>query len=117
MLSLKNLIECNHFEINNKKTRLTTMNRRQVVTGITVNEKVNVDRKLIKKIRAMSHDLAVSGKEAATRNHFNIQGDVNPEMQEKFMNRLGGYVNFVGQVRGKTDLQYSKFKNTVIKNS
>jgi len=116
MDGLKNLIESNHFEINNKKTRLTTMNRRQVVTGITVNEKVNVDRKLLKKIRAMSHDLAVNGKEAATRNHFNIQGDVNPEMQEKFMNRLGGYVNFVGQVRGKTDFQYSKFRDKLIEN-
>jgi len=113
IVGLKNLIEGNHFEINNKKTRLTTINRRQVVTGITVNEKVNVDRKLIKKIRAMSHDLAVNGKEAATRNHFNIQGYVKPELQEKFMNRLCGYINFVGQVRGKSNNLYSRFKNVI----
>ena len=104
------LIESNHFEINNKKTRITTMNRRQVVTGITVNEKVNVDRKLLKRIRAMTHDLAVNGKEAATRKHFNIQGDISSELQEQFMNRLGGYINFIGQVKGKSDDTFSRLK-------
>ena len=104
------LIESNHFEINNKKTRITTMNRRQVVTGITVNEKVNVDRKLLKRIRAMTHDLAVNGKEAATRKHFNIQGDISSELQKKFMNRLGGYINFIGQVKGTSDDTFSRLK-------
>jgi RNA-directed DNA polymerase len=104
------LIENNQFVINNKKTRLTTMNRRQVVTGITVNEKVNVNRTLLKRIRAMTHDLAVNGKEAATRKHFNIQGDISSELQEQFMNRLGGYINFIGQVKGKSDDTFSRLK-------
>jgi len=103
MVGLKNLIECNHFEINNKKTRLTTMSRRQVVTGITVNEKINVDRKLLKKTRAMLHDLKFNGIGAATRKHFNIEGSCNPELLATLINRLRGYINFVGQVRGKTD--------------
>lgn len=103
----------NHFEINNKKTRLTSNNRKQAVTGITVNEKINADRKLLKKIRAMSHDLTVNGKESATQKHFNIQGDVSSELQEKFMNRLCGYINFIGQVRGKSDFVYTKYKSII----
>lgn len=117
IVDIKHLVENHNFEINSNKTRLTTLNRRQVVTGITVNEKVNVDRKLIKKIRAMSHDLTVNGKEAATRRHFNIQGDVNPELQEKFMNQLWGYINFIGQVRGRNDALYYNYRNLINSNS
>jgi RNA-directed DNA polymerase len=106
-----NQIRNNHFEINTRKTRLTANNRKQSVTGITVNEKVNVDRKLLKKIRAMSHDLSMNGIVSATRNHFDVKGEVDPKLQERFMNRLCGYINFIGQVRGKSDLLYLKVKS------
>ncbi len=111
-----NLIETNHFEINTKKTRLTTNNRKQSVTGITVNEKVNVDRKLLKKIRAMSHDLSVNGIVSATLKHFDIKGEVDHKLQDRFMNRLGGYINFIGQVRGKSDIVYIRYKSIIDNN-
>src|SRR5690606_17442000 len=60
VLDLINLIKKNGFEINDKKLRLQSSNRKQVVTGLTVNQKVNVDRKLLKKVRAMLHDLATN---------------------------------------------------------
>jgi RNA-directed DNA polymerase len=111
-----NQIGNNHFEINTKKTRLTTSNRKQSVTGITVNEKVNVDRKLLKKTRAMSHDLSVNGIVSATRNHFGVNGEVDHKLQERFINRLGGYINFIGQVRGKSDTAYIRYK-TIMDNN
>jgi RNA-directed DNA polymerase len=95
-------IENNHFAMNNQKTRLTTLNRRQTVTGLTVNEKVNVDRKLLKKIRAMLHDWKVNGLMASTRHHFGVQGEVNEELQRKFREKLQGYIQFTVQVKGKT---------------
>jgi len=134
VLNIILLIVKNGFNINNRKLRLQASNRKQTVTGLTVNEKVNVDRKLLKKIRAMLHDLATNGIEAATRRHFQLEYVVdsklreairkayvylpafNPEdavdskLQYHFINRLKGYINFVGQVRGKDDPVYRKFK-------
>ena len=34
--------------------------------------------------------------------------------QTKFMNRLEGYINFVGQVRGKGDALYLKYREHLI---
>ena len=53
---LSTIIISNHFTINPKKTRLNLNHRKQTVTGITVNNKVNVDRKTLKMVRAMLYD-------------------------------------------------------------
>lgn len=110
---IQSLIETNNFKINNNKTRLAPSHRKQTVTGITVNEKVNVSRKLLKKTRAMLHDLTLNGLENATCHHFNTPLPVNPELTAKFINRLLGYINFICQVRGKTDILNDKFKNLI----
>jgi RNA-directed DNA polymerase len=111
VLDLINVIKQNHFQINDKKLRLKSSNRKQTVTGLTVNDKVNVDRKLLKKIRAMLHDLKMNGIEKAAQKHFKIKGEVDSRFQGKFIQRLEGYINFVGQVRGKTDSLYVNFKS------
>jgi retron-type reverse transcriptase len=47
---------CKHgFNPNKEKTKLFFKSQRQVVTGLVVNEKVNITRKLRRKIRAMKH--------------------------------------------------------------
>ncbi|MBX2931671.1 MAG: hypothetical protein KF781_06995 [Chitinophagaceae bacterium] len=72
-----NLIKQNNFDINEKKLLLKTANRKQTVTGLTVNKKVNIDRKLLKKIRAMLHDFTINGIDKATQKHFNLQGEID----------------------------------------
>lgn len=111
ILDLINLITKNDFAINYKKFRLRTANKRQSVTGITVNEKVNVNRVLLKKIRAMLHDLTSNGIEVATHKHFKLNGFVDQKYKDRFLYRLKGYINFVGQVRGKEDFMFLKFRN------
>lgn len=108
------IIQQHHFEINTKKLRLKTANQKQTVTGLTVNEKVNVDRKLIKKIRAMLHDLTNNGLEIATKKNFNLSNDIDEKYQSKFIHRLEGYINFVGQVRGINDALYIKQKKALV---
>jgi RNA-directed DNA polymerase len=108
--AIKNIISQNHFLVNEKKIYQKTSNRKQTVTGITVNQKVNVDRKLLKKIRAMLHDLLTNGLDVATKNHFNFSGVFDIKYRQTFINRLEGYINFVGQVRGTTDLKYCLWK-------
>lgn len=104
------LIRDNGFSINPKKLRVQSSNRRQTVTGLTVNEKVNVNRKLLKKIRAMLHDLTTNGLEAATRKHFKLNGEIEARQRQQFICRLKGYINFVGQVRGENDPVYLKLR-------
>ena len=103
------IIRDNGFEINPRKLRAQASNRRQSVTGLTVNEKVNVDRRLLKKIRAMLHDLTINGLDVATKRHFGPRATAR--FREQFLYRLEGYINFVGQVRGTGDPIYLKFKS------
>ena len=109
ILDIVNLIQKNNFKINEKKLRLKDCNRRQIVTGLTVNEKVNIDRKLLKNIRAMLHDYRINGLQMATRRHFKTV-QVSSDDETLFLQRLEGYINFVGQVRGKDDTLYLKYK-------
>jgi len=113
LLDIVSIINENGFSINEKKLRLKTSYRKQTVTGLTVNEKVNVDRKLLKKIRAMIHDLSQNGLNAATKKHFKCVKEAPSQLKDAFINKLNGYINFVGQVRGKNDALYLRFKQEV----
>ncbi len=103
------------FTLNNKKTRIKKHTQQQKVTGILVNEKVNIDRKWIKQLRAMLHDLKNNGVQKASFNHFK-----KANHESFFINRLRGNVAFLGQVRGICDKEYNKyqfeFDQLVIKN-
>ncbi len=102
-------IQDNDFQVNFKKVRLASSGSKQTVTGLTVNEKPNVDRKLLKKIRAMLHDLSTHGLLKASTHHFKAKQSVSEGSQHKFLNRLEGYINFVGQIRGKEDALYHRY--------
>jgi RNA-directed DNA polymerase len=53
------------FSPNTSKTRIHRASQRQEVTGLVVNEKVNVPRSFIRNIRAAIHDCKVNGIPAA----------------------------------------------------
>ncbi|MDO6804000.1 reverse transcriptase family protein [Wenyingzhuangia sp. 1_MG-2023] len=50
---VKQIVKYENFELNNDKTRLQTSMQRQQVTGLIVNEKLNVKREYLQKVRAM----------------------------------------------------------------
>ncbi|MGE0077645.1 MAG: reverse transcriptase family protein [Bacteroidales bacterium] len=110
LLDIINIITKNNFSINQKKLRIQSKNRKQTVTGLTVNDRVNVDRILLKKVRAMIHDLSLNGLDEAVKKHYKSH-ILTDEMRVTFLNRLRGYVNFIGQIRGKDDTLYLIFKN------
>ena len=103
------------FTLNTKKTRIKKHTQQQKVTGILVNEKVNIDRKWIKQLRAMLHDLKINGVQKASFKHFK-----KAKHESFFINRLRGNIAFLGQVRGICDKEYNKyqveFDQLVIKN-
>jgi RNA-directed DNA polymerase len=108
---LEKIIEKNGFSINESKTRLKTRHKRQEVTGITVNEKLNVKRKAIRQVRAMLHAWEKYGLEEAQaeflrrfdkKQHFH-------KHQPSFKYIVRGKIEFIGRVRGKNDHIYLNF--------
>lgn len=93
---LIDLIERNGFKINEEKSRLRTHNRRQEVTGLIVNEKVNVKREYINTVRVML---------------FKLEKDMDEKNQasSKFSDKILGRIEFIGAVRGRNDSIYLKF--------
>lgn len=58
---LETIINQAGFQINHSKTRLQYNNSRQVVTGLVVNEKINVNRSFYKDTKSMAHQLYKTG--------------------------------------------------------
>ncbi len=104
--AIRGIVEQHQFRLNVRKTRLSGSNRKQKVTGLVVNQKVNVDRRFVRKTRAMLHDWNTNGLLHASQRHFGLVNGSTDRMQHKFVNRLDGYTNFIGQIRGKEDPIY-----------
>lgn len=60
--ALAEIIKSNGFNINSSKTRMQYYFSRQEVTGLVVNEKLNVPKEYRHKVRAMVHSLFSTGK-------------------------------------------------------
>lgn len=100
------------FKINDKKTRLQLKDSRQIVTGLVVNKKVNVNRTYSKETRAMVQQLYKQGSfeingKAATLNQL--------EGRLAFINQLTKYNNKLVHRKlnfnnlNSTERQYQKF--------
>lgn len=103
--SIYNIIKSNGFTVNPSKTRLRRRNSRQGVTGLVVNEKVNVDRRFIKKIRAMMHQWKTEGEAALQKTYeekYNIKSRYPGKEIPAAINVIRGRIEFVGAVRGRT---------------
>ena len=108
---IRQIILQNQFVVNEKKVRQRVTNRQQTVTGLTVNSKVNVDRRYLKKVRAMLHDTRINGISIGTKNHFNLTHNPSKYETQKFLNKLSGMIGFIGQVRGQSDFLYLNFRH------
>lgn len=78
-------IESAGFFINEKKTRIQFKNNKQVVTGLVVNKKINIDRNYYKETRAMAQSLYTKGD-------FFINGEKGT------LNQLEGRFSFIYQI-------------------
>lgn len=101
------------FAVNPKKVRLQRRSVRQSVTGVTVNEKPNVDRLRVRRIRAMVHAWRKFGLEAAAAEHLRKKvGRQNVGRNDRarvFRNALYGELAFLKMLRGEDDPLYRKF--------
>ncbi len=107
---IKAIIVKHKFTVNEKKFRIQSAMRQQKVTGLVVNQKVNVDRKYIKKIRAMLHHTKTEGLSTACAKHYKFKDAPGREEVLQFAYRLKGMIEFVSMVRGKDDSIVKRFK-------
>lgn len=106
------IVKGNGFFINEKKTRLNSQQEHLSVTGITVNEKLNVERKYIRKIRSILHciekninDIEVAKSIFNEKYRFRQRKEHGkPDMFDV----LRGMISYVGQVKGKNDQVFLK---------
>ncbi|NCB51157.1 MAG: RNA-directed DNA polymerase [Clostridia bacterium] len=89
-------IESSGFRINHQKTRLQYRDSKQVVTGLIVNQKINVDKCYYKVTRAMAHSLYSKGG-------LTING------KEGTINQLEGRFSFIDQIE--------RYNNTIDEDS
>lgn len=102
---LETKITGNYFKINNDKIRVYGPNKRQEVTGIVINKKINVNRRYIKLIRAILNSLE-KDKDLAEETYKEKYKDKN------IYNSLKGKIEYIGYVRSHN----KKFKDDVFIN-
>jgi RNA-directed DNA polymerase len=112
LTELKRIIENEGLKINEKKTRLLKKGERQEVTGITINNGLNVSVRYIKQLRMYLYFIEKYGFEKANEIYIKdikdirIEGDqfIKPNLQ----NVLKGKLNYISMVKGKNDPVYLK---------
>lgn len=112
MNEIRNIIENEGFKINEKKLRIQSKHASQWVTGIKVNQKLNVNRTYIRNLRAILHDIKTNGWNEACRRHFRIveKQKLEEELKSKFFFKLKGKIQHIAYVKGNTDEVYTKLK-------
>lgn len=104
--STRKILKKYQFKLNDKKTRVFHKNNRQLVTGIVVNEKMQVSKNLRKQLRANVYFI----KKFGLANHMAHQ---NINISEKqYLRQLLGNINFVLFVNPR-DQEFIEYKNYI----
>ena len=94
---LRSVIYRSGFQINAKKTRMMYRYSRQEVTGLVVNQKINVPREYRRTVRAMVHRLTTTGEFHVPITGFG--GTIGTLLQRPgTWNQLGGMLGFVHSI-------------------
>lgn len=86
------------FQVNDSKTRMLFSYERQEVTGLVVNQKANILRKDISRLRMIIYSASKHGPQEAARIWVGKGAS-----QEDFWSFLVGWLSYVAQVRGQSD--------------
>ncbi|MEY8749672.1 reverse transcriptase domain-containing protein [Alkalicoccobacillus gibsonii] len=108
---IENIIKRQGFKVNERKTRIRNKNQNQTVTGIVVNEKLNVNRIYIRRIRSILNCIE---KNQANINEAKEIFYSKYEFRQRISNKpdmfdvLKGMIIHVGNVKGSDDPVYLK---------
>ncbi|MBS1584926.1 MAG: RNA-directed DNA polymerase [Bacteroidetes bacterium] len=111
VLEIRRIIEDQKFQVNDKKVRLQQQGYRQEVTGLIVNEKVNVPRRYYRQLRNWLYLWETYGKEKASklflkdyRADKGYKRDGLPDMDCV----IGGKLDYLKMVKGQDDPLFAK---------
>lgn len=100
--------------LNEKKTRLQQSGYRQEVTGLVVNEKVNVNTRYVKQLRMWLYYWEKYGYTKAEtifrRDYGSDKGHIKKE-KPNFINVITGKLEYLKMVKGPEDSTYSKLSS------
>jgi RNA-directed DNA polymerase len=115
---LKRIIEDQNFTINEKKVRLQGRGYKQEVTGLIVNEKLNVSKKYVRDVRAMLNNWDKLGYENASekfkKHYYEDKGHVK-QGQASMQNVVWGKLQFLKMVKGGEDAVVLKYEAQYMK--
>lgn len=100
---LEKIIRSEGLTINTDKTTIMRKGRQQRVTGIVVNEKLNIPRNDMRRFRALLHNIETNGW-----NNQNWRDSSNLQQSVK------GYISFVKMVNQERGLQFEEQLNRII---
>lgn len=109
---IEQAIKDSGFEVNHRKTRLQHKSQRQEVTGLVVNEGVNVNRKFIRKTRAMINEWRKDLVQAEIRFIKQRYHITDNEIQRSNLNgsiykrAVYGNLSFIKMVKGEEHSPY-----------
>lgn len=110
---LRLVIDTNGFVINQRKVRLQSRLQRQEVTGLVVNQRVNVHRSFVKELRAMLHAWKKYGPEKASlyfETFYQQKHHRNPEKPvPEFRAVIRGKLAYLRMVKGEDDSVYATY--------
>jgi len=105
--AIEAIIHRNGFKINPTKTRLLPRGYRQEVTGLVVNDRVNVKRTFVRHVRAILHACEKWGvARAETEFHAKFARKQTLNKKVSLLRVLRGKIEFIGAVRGRDDYLY-----------
>jgi retron-type reverse transcriptase len=109
LIELNEIITGQNFHIKESKTRLQKDGFRKEVTGLLVNDKVNVHKRYVKQLRMWIYYWEAYGKEKAEqifkRDYFKDKGHVK-NIETRMINVIQGKLNFMSMVKGPEDSTY-----------
>ena len=112
---VRNIVTANNFSINENKTHVRSRSSRQEVTGVLINDGLNVSRTLVRQVRAMLHAWENYGENAAA-DHFLKLYDKKQRVNQKpeFRVVLRGKLEFIGFIKGRDDRIYVRLRNRLM---
>jgi RNA-directed DNA polymerase len=95
------VLESAGYAINRRKFRLQSRQGAQYVTGIKVNEKLNVDRGYIRNLRAILHNWKLHGTENAAERYYTNRKvpRSNGLLQHAFVHSIAGHISFLKSIK------------------
>ena len=96
--ALTSAIENNGFHIHPEKAHYADFNSRRTVTGIRVNEGLNVDRRFVRNLRATLHSVETLGVDAAEAKYHGKHGG-----GASIASHLRGKLTWLRDIKGQSD--------------